>query len=336
MDTQRKDAGSRNRMLIVIALALTVATIIVLKLYASSLESKYKQIENPVQVLVSINPVAKGEEIKDLGMYVMPKKHVRPDTILVKDPLTGLSNVELVKGAKARHPIAAKQILLWSDIVPRERAEERGMLARVIRPGYRAVTVQADVSSTHGGLLRAGDRVDVLCTMAEPQAGEVLTKTIVQNLTVLAVNGEIEKSALGKGRRRTSPCVTLEVTPEQAELIVFARLKGDLSLIARSNADTQSVKLPGKGFWDIFEKPEYLRKPAGDTVSRTLRLVKDDLKGIRSIKVERVGDKIVIAGVVYTDEEIARVKACAKKYAPLVQDKSIPNPRTTTELRRGR
>lgn len=319
-----------------IAALLTVATVVVLKLYASSIESKAKEIENPVQVLAAVSAVAEGAAIDKVGMFVIPGKHVHPDAIQALDPITKTSNVELVQGAKASRALSAKQILLWSDVLSKEGREARDTLGSVIAAGNRAVTIRADVGSVHGGLLRTGDRVDVLSTVTEPKTGDVITKTLLQNITVLAVGGQIHAAALGSTRRRGSPNVTLEVSPEDAEILIFAQQKGELSLVVRPNADTAVRELPGRGFWDIFDKPKSGEEPALDDIGKRMKAVREELKGIRTIKIERVADKIVVAGVVYKDEEIERVKACVTKHSDVVVNKTIANPRATEDLRRKR
>jgi len=336
MDAQKTGTAARNRSLVVIAVLLTIATVVVLKLYASSIESKAKEIEDPVHVLAVIAAVGEGEPIGKVAYIEMPRRHLHPDAILNVDPVTKTQNVLLVQGAKASRALGAKQILLWSDVLPKEGREARDTLGSVIATGNRAVTIRADVGSVHGGLLRTGDRVDVLCTVSEPKTGDVITKTLLQNVTVLAVGGQIHAAALGSPRRRSSPNTTLEVSPEDAEILIFAQQKGELSLIVRPSADTTVRELPGKGFWDIFEKPESGDEPALDDLGKRMKAIREELKGIRTVKIERVADKIVVSGVVYKDDEIERVKACATKHSDVIVDKTIANPRATEDLRRKR
>jgi len=331
MDTAKAGAADKNKRLVVIALLLTAATIVVLKLYASSIESKYSEIENPVRVMASLKAVPEGGPINDLAVKVMPAKHVHPDSILCNSQ----ADIDLYKGAKAMRKIDAKQILLLSDVMPKESQEARETLGTLITEGYRAVTVRADIGSIHGGLLRTGDRVDVLCTVADPKLGDTITKTLLQNVTVLAVGGQIRAPAFGKSKRRSVPSVTVEVSPEDAEMLVFAQQKGELSLIVRPQADTSTAKLVGKSFWDVFDKAG--RGPQNlDDVAKTLRAAQEELKGINGLSIKRIGDKIVITGIIYTEDEIQRVAACATKHGDAVENKSTANPRPTEDLKRRR
>ena len=323
-----------NKKLIIIAVALSVATVAILKLYANSMEKEFKTVKDPVFVLASENEVAAGAEIKEVAAMKLAKRHSHPDAILLKDPATGQSNLELVKGALASRALAKEQILLWSDIIPKEGAMARDTLSTVLKPGCRAVTIKADAGSVHDGLLRVGDRVDVLCTLASPREGDLNTKTLLQNVTTLAVGGKIHK-ALGRiGRVRRATSVTLELTPDQAELLIFAQQKGALSLVLRAEADTQDVALPGKNFWDIFDKPS--AGPAPDEFTTLIKEIRTELAGLSKVAIERVGDKVQLAGVVYNEEEMARVKVCAQRHADMVDNKVILNPTATTELKRNR
>jgi len=124
----------------------------------------------------------------------------------------------------------------------------------------RALALPVDKVNSFGGLLRPSDHVDILGTFQKPSSGDVETVTLLQNVTVLAVGGQLGNSSSSSsssrkgGRRTRANTVTVAVTPEEAELLVFAQDRGTLGLTMRGKDDVNDEpSLTGKSFADIFE-----------------------------------------------------------------------------------
>ena len=120
---------------------------------------------------------------------------------------------------------------------------ESGFLSAILPQGKRAVAVQVSAESTAGGFILPNDRVDVIQTIGQSEGVEGATsnvsRTILRNVKVLAIDQQIEEqegSAVVVGKT-----ATLELKPEQAELITAAQASGALSLALRSAADTDEV-----------------------------------------------------------------------------------------------
>jgi pilus assembly protein CpaB len=104
-----------------------------------------------------------------------------------------------------------------------------------VQQGSRAVALDGR-SSDFQGLLRPGDRVDVLLTTGEKTQGT--TVTLLQNLLVLSVGSNIarvdeegSKSGLRGGG------VTVSATLEQAQVLAQAGQHGRLTLVLRNSDD---------------------------------------------------------------------------------------------------
>jgi pilus assembly protein CpaB len=143
-------------------------------------------------------------------------------------------------GAVVRHPLGAGDPIRRGDIV---RPGERDFLKMVLLPGTRAIAFPVVTGGASTGLLSPGDRVDVILTQNFkhdvgtenrniPLTRRSLSETVVQNLRVLAIDAIETKPQPGNnsGFGRT---VTLEVTPDQAELINVSTELGKLSLTLR-------------------------------------------------------------------------------------------------------
>lgn len=131
------------------------------------------------------------------------------------------------------------------------RPSDVGMSVR-LKPGKRAISIQIDRVKGISGLLQPGDRVDVLAI--PPRAGQgglPHTAAILRGIRVLAVGSDLETtSATPSPDYQNSTTVTLEVTPQQADLLASADANTTLRLALRSPREplnsepTESLQLP--------------------------------------------------------------------------------------------
>jgi Flp pilus assembly protein CpaB len=109
--------------------------------------------------------------------------------------------------------------------------------------GKRAVTVKIDSLAAVGGLINAGDTVDVIAQLTVPGQdadNKTLTAMIFQNLQVLAVNtNEDDPGAYDEQQAAPSLKITFAVDPQEAGLLAFANKNGTLELALRSPDDTE-------------------------------------------------------------------------------------------------
>ena len=110
--------------------------------------------------------------------------------------------------------------------------------------GMKIATVKVDAVSGLAGLVKPGDRVDVLVHLTEnPAKGILKTSTIspknLQNVTVKAIDNVFERDKNGE-QQVTAKTITLLVTPSQAQLVMFASEVGQIRFIGRNVNDTTS------------------------------------------------------------------------------------------------
>jgi pilus assembly protein CpaB len=188
---------------------------------------------------------------------------VRPSGSAVEAKPGLVQEVEAsVYGAVVRHPLAAGDPIRRGGII---RPGERDFLKVVLGPGTRAIAIPVSTGGASTGLVSPGDRVDVILTQNFkhdssnetkniPLTRRSLSETVVQNLRVLAIDAIDTKSqpTANGGFGRT---VTLEVTPDQAELINVSTELGKLSLTLRSTVVTASSDEPVKPKWAADASP---------------------------------------------------------------------------------
>ena len=158
------------------------------------------------------------------------------DTSFITHAAVG-SPEEAVKGTVVRAPILAGQPIVNTSIVHGDAA---GFMAAMLTPGTRAVSIVISAESGAGGFILPNDRVDVILTRKfDGTPPRVASKAILSNVRVLAVDqtstqAKDTKTVIGK-------TATVELTPEQAELISSAQGAGQLSLALRPLGDNQTV-----------------------------------------------------------------------------------------------
>lgn len=190
--------------------------------------------EKGVRVVVPKRRLASGTLIKqsDLRWQEWPTEERLAEDYLVEGQVT----LESLEGAVVRQWLAEGDPVAEAHLV---YPGARGLLASVLRPGYRAVTIAVDKNLTLGGLTFPGDHVDLVLSYEingkMNAAKRWATMTVLTDIRVLAVDqstaDQMEESESPEGPPKT---VTLEVTPKQAEIVAQATRMGTLSLALRS------------------------------------------------------------------------------------------------------
>jgi pilus assembly protein CpaB len=141
-------------------------------------------------------------------------------------PTGAFTTFEEVEGQVSTTAIARGEIL----VSERFAAHERGStLAALIDKEMRAITVRVDDVIGVAGFLLPGNTVDILAARKVDQ--RAVTETILRNIKVLAVD---QTAAANESEPVIVRAVTLEMTPEQAEIVVKARTEGTIQLTLRN------------------------------------------------------------------------------------------------------
>jgi pilus assembly protein CpaB len=154
------------------------------------------------------------------------------------------------------NPTPTGAILEGEPVVPSRLASQgQGTgLAALVRDGHRAVAVKVDDAVGRSGLVYPGASVDVMATLRDPDGRGPSTRIAVSDARVLAVEGDTEgvsraasrpdEAAPGRGLA-AGTVVTLEVTPDEAEVISLAAHEGQIDLALRNGSDRKPVDTRG-------------------------------------------------------------------------------------------
>jgi pilus assembly protein CpaB len=158
---------------------------------------------------------------------------------------------DVVIGKRMLMPLKRNEMLTWTHVDIPERG--RLGLSSMIQHDRRAISIGVSGPNAVSGLVLPNDHVDILGTFALPSrqaAGEteVVTLTLLQDVTVLATGTRLGKQLMYGGDQWSSgaggySAVSLEVTPREAEVLVFAQqMKGQLTLSLRNRDDVGFVR----------------------------------------------------------------------------------------------
>ncbi|MEQ9920941.1 Flp pilus assembly protein CpaB [Pectobacterium brasiliense] len=220
----------------------------------------------PIAVLVAAKDLHPGDFIDPASLrWQITEEPVSRTFNFIR----GKDSQTLLLGATLRETIAEGALLTSNVLV---KPNEPGFVAAVLRKGMRAISVPTSAVASNAGLVAAGDRVDIILSMKRGEQSELpasrlqpivmpllASQTIVRDLRVLALNERTDapiyprtdvsaedgsvldataksrESATGnRSRSAMNQTVTLEVTPQQAEVLAVAKELGMLHLALRS------------------------------------------------------------------------------------------------------
>lgn len=253
--------------------------------------------KDTVDVVVSTVTIQSGQPLNETMVKVVPypKEHVPADAI---------NTIADVVGFPAKHQIDPDEIVRKAKLGDKNSAG----ISVLLEKGQRAFTVGITTHSAVAGFIKPGARVDIMMTMSRRGNGKpAITKTILQDILVLAVNTEMLNPNDPENRGKAVEMVTFAVTPEQSERLALAQSQGSLTLNLRGPNDNEEVSTKG--------------------------LTEDDLTSSKkeTVAIEEKPEAIMIDQTVAPSEpslmdQFTNLLAAAGKNAPVVTVKEEPAP----------
>lgn len=274
---------ARRTVAILIAVILALAAAALVWWYAASVRDEAEKGEGTIAVLVAAQDIpgrTTGEAVVEKGLTELadvPERLVAPGALTSEAGLQGrIFTVPVAKG---------QQIVTAQLGMP-----ETQSLAFRVKKGMRAVSLPLTRERGVGGVLTAGDRVDVIATFDyddlnqalvglsrvlsvaeaqalldqgfDPETGRAtFTRTLLQQVEILAVDalGPSPSGQLGFGEDSAAdapsePVAVLMVSPEDAERMVFAQEEGRVWLALVPSEDTTAVDTAGRGIVNVYTR----------------------------------------------------------------------------------
>lgn len=188
-----------------------------------------------VQVLVAAAPIKQGTPLNELNTkFIAVEQSMAPQGVV-----TELEQIQERALKVPRDP---------GDWILVEQLTAKGATgaSAVIPNGMRVATINVDATTNHSGMLRPGNRIDLLLTYAtkDPQTKERVEKVtpLLQYIEVFAVDDQVYGVTSG-GDNKQARNISLLVDTEQMMKLQLAMKKGDLSTVLRSNDDKDEIDI---------------------------------------------------------------------------------------------
>lgn len=248
----------KDKIILAVSLLFGIAALFLTTQFLKSKEADFNERlakiyagATKVKVVVAADSIPGGTVIskKDIGLKTVFKSAAGSHAITAE-------NFRSILGKKTLYPLEKGDVVSWAFI---EGGLPTGSgLSGQITPGLRAISISVGGASAVSGMVQPKDSVDVLGTFVFPSKDvlgqmETVTLSVLQDVTVLATGQKTARQSLAQRKSRYSAgynTVTLEVTPREAELLVFAqKTKGSLTLALRNPTDvTWKRDIPSVNF----------------------------------------------------------------------------------------
>lgn len=247
----------KSIVLLVLALGCGLVASIGINQVLANRDSSPDAVET-VPVFVALKDIGIGDPLKaeNLKIEEWPKDKIPP---------TAITRLEDTENRRAATKIFPGEPLLEAKLLP--KGETGASVVDYVPKGMRLVPIRVDDVTALGGLIKPGDRVDLLVTLREDASkgiGKSVTKTFLQNVKVQAINDIFRRDVEGGQSTPVAKTVSLLVTPAQAEIVTFAADAGTIRMILRNTNDEESEDTGGATGGDLLGSPQTAQKTDPD------------------------------------------------------------------------
>lgn len=223
-----------------------------------------------MKVTVPVVDLSPGEVLSmdQVAARTVPKEYMNYDAIL-PDNIDAYIGKKVIRPVRKGTPLLESYFLLYESVP----------FSKTIEPGTRAITIPVDEINSFSGMLRAGDRIDLLYLMKRPEVPSMLPAVTLQGDSVLApllenvvvrATGQTTvreviaadraaQSGMGDqqqmGRSQTYHTVTIAVSAKDAQRVILAQTGARIVAVLR-RPDDNEVGQEKLYFSDVVDQPQ--------------------------------------------------------------------------------
>ncbi|MCL2485922.1 MAG: Flp pilus assembly protein CpaB [Endomicrobia bacterium] len=257
--------------------------------YLSGLETTYKQMSEPVNVVVAAQRITQGTVIQKnmLAEKNVPKEYAQPK---VFGAIGNLFAKDWSPVYIALNTIEPGEQVLSTKVS--KSGQETG-ISNIIPDGLKALAVNFDADSSL--VITPGSRIDVLSIIEYSDKNREFHYSVfpvAQNILVLAVGNDYLGSAKRRNEESSSGrgILTLAVSVQEAQAILLAGEKGNLKYIIRPAGDETITDIKPLKMSDIVkdiskssQQPDIKKSAAEKAISQSqkeaLEMINKYVKG---------------------------------------------------------
>jgi len=226
---------NQNRLIIGLAIAVMVGFFFSTFVYRKFKQATaYQPLAATQHIVVAAMPLQLGTRLNDTNLRLIPWP--------AGQSVAGMfTRIEDCSNRALITPLAENEPVLEAKLASQQSG---GGLPATIPEGMRALSVAVNEVVGVAGFVIPGTMVDVLVTGNMPagatrSGSNAITRTILENVRVLAAGQKIEQDRDGKPL--TVPVITLLVSPDDAAKLTMASNEGKIQLALRNTIDTKTV-----------------------------------------------------------------------------------------------
>ena len=225
-------ANTNNRIIIIIALILSLAAAAVSYMFISG---TFGTAGKMVPVVTAIQDIPLNTTVtrEMLTVKNMPETYAHPQSYRTVEQAVGkTSKVQILNGEQ----------ILPNIVAAKDKPGNR--FSYNITDKQRAITIAVNEVSGVGGYPVVGDRIDILLT--RETAGTTYTGTMFQYKEILATGSMSVPTEDGK--QKIVPTITLSLTPAEAQQLTLAENTGKIKFSLRAPVDKEVVTIEAASF----------------------------------------------------------------------------------------
>jgi pilus assembly protein CpaB len=228
----------------------------VVQQHLTDLNEQAARIHEPVNVVVAKSDLAVGDTLsgENFAVRQVPNQYTNADSVR-PDDFSGLQGQRLA--------VAMKR---GDTLLPAHVDGQGAMVfSAMVKAGRRALTFEVDAVNSVSGMLRPGDRIDLVYSGKDNTAqAQDLTRVLLANVQVLATDQTLTRRDEQSGEERAFGTITLDLAPDEAQRVVVAKAAGRLTALLR-NPDDKGLS-PGQ----VLSAGQLFQSGAASTQARTV------------------------------------------------------------------
>ncbi|MDA0322178.1 MAG: Flp pilus assembly protein CpaB [Verrucomicrobia bacterium] len=237
----------KNRAPIIVAVVFLIIGVLAIRSYVQSIRDQYEDQLKGKKVVAASVDIDAGAELKQSMVF---GKEIPPQFIPAQ-AVRGAEELRQVIGRKLQYRVKEGDIIQWTDFA----VERHGGLAGLVPSSERAFTIEVSMG-VQGKLLKPNDHIDIISSFALPDAikaagataaawrqhSDMVNIVLLQNVTIIAVGDDMQNvTSPGSGGSGGGGSVTVSVTLQEAQLLMFASQHGELGVALRNEEDIETV-----------------------------------------------------------------------------------------------
>lgn len=180
----------------------------------------------------------------DLFEYLVVTRPIASGEPIGEEQVTRVGTAQAVEGAisadRFEFGTPAAGPIQPGAILTRDLLSSTSLITPRIKPGHQAIALKTDEVTGVGGLLKPGDRVNVLATFKRNRQETPTAVIVVRDAPVLAVQGSLGSDSEAPDKERRNDSIVLLIPDARVPAVLLASNEGKVRLSAVASPDTRT------------------------------------------------------------------------------------------------